>query len=391
VDYLEKSLENKNTEKPDESLFNEAIKDRPLKAEATALPFKDIFTSETHEKQIHLAKHWAERLRAGGDMPSIFFDGFAIPRDENWLRAMNQKLMADLQSIQQAAYFGQVNEDTWVPGRFLENSITRRNTLIFPEDAKDLTVLNVNKVYTEHQDVLSKVPVIEADDQSTKEGWAAMTVIADLNDPEGQKLLFYALQFRRESSGVRVDIVHNPKHVSGSPSELNQRLKAREDELLATDRLLDLETILESGKADTDSAYDAALVDFLANANLEAGNNMLILNGRLVGPISSAEHFKKEDFEEFLAAERASRILPVYRAIEDLGLGDKISGPLAAAKLTSVTALSGISDLPQGIFDSAPAIRTTAFSQWNSTYTYYQVGDASKATIYFFASINPAS
>jgi UDP-glucose:glycoprotein glucosyltransferase len=391
VDYLEKSLENKKTEKPDESLFNEAIKDRPLKAEATALPFRDIFTSETHEKQIHLAKHWAERLRAGGDMPSIFFDGFAIPRDENWLRAMNQKLMADLQSIQQVAYFGQVNEDTWVPGRFLENSITRRNTLIFPEDPKDLTVLNVNKVYTEHQDVLSKVPVIEADDQSTKEGWAAMTVIADLNDPEGQKLLFYALQFRRESPGVRVDIVHNPKHVSGSPSELNQRLKARENELLAADRLLDLETNLESGKADSDSAYDAALADFLASAKLEAGDNALILNGRLVGPILSAEHFKKEDFEEFLAAERANRILPVYRAVEDLGLGDKILGPLAAAKLTSVTALSGISDLPQGIFDSAPAIRTTGFNQWNSTYTSFQVGDASKATIFFVAAINPAS
>ena len=389
--YLEKSLEHKKTAQPDEALFNEAIKDRALRPEATALSFKDIFTSENYEKQIHLAKHWAERLRADGETPSVFFNGFAIPRDENWLRVMNQKLMSDMQSLQQAAYFGQINEDTWIPGRFLEGAIARRNTLVFPEDAKDLKVLNVNKVYTEHHDVLTKVPVIEADEQSTKEDWAALTVVADLDSLDGQKLLFYAIQFRKEHSGVRVDIVHNPKDVSRSPSELNQRLRARENELVTVNQLLDLETILESGKAEADHAYDAALGSFLASANLKAGSNALMLNGRLVGPIVSAEDFKKEDFEQLLQAERASRILPVYKAIEELGLGDKVSSPLAAAKLTSVTALSGISDLPQGIFDSATSVRTTGFKDLKSTHTSFQVGDASKASIFFVAVINPAS
>jgi UDP-glucose:glycoprotein glucosyltransferase len=389
--YLEKLLEHRKTAKPDEGIFNEAIKDRPLRPEATPLPFKDIFTSEQHEKQIHLAKHWVERLRADGEVPFVFFDGFAIPRDENWLRAMNQRLMVDLQTIQQAAYFGQVNEETWIPGYFLEGAITRRNTLIFPEDPKDLTVLNVNKLYTEHHDVFSRVPVIEADEQSTKEDWAAMTVVADLNSLEGQKLLFYALQFRIEHSGIRMDIVHNPMDATHSASQLNQRLKARESDLLDVRQLLDLETILESGKAEADSRYDAALASFLATANLKAGDNALILNGRRVGPILSAEQFTKEDFKQFLEAERAARILPVYKAIEDLGLADKVSGPLDAAKLTSVTALSGISDLPQGIFDSAPSIRTTAFKNWNSTHTSFEVGDASTATISFVAVINPAS
>ncbi len=389
--YLEKSLEAKKTAKPDESIFNEAIKDRTLRAEATALPFNDIFTSEKLEKQIHHAKHWVERLRADGETPLIFFDGFAIPRDENWLRAMNQKLGADLQSIQQAAYFGQVNEDTWVPGRFLENAITRRNTLIFPEDAKELRLLNVNKVYTDHAGVFDNVPVIEADEQSTKEDWATLTVVADLDSLEGEKLLFYAVQFRQAHPGVRMDIVHNPKEASSSPSELNQRLKTRAADILAAGRLVDLETILESSKTTADPAYDAAFLAFLADANLVAGSNALILNGRLVGPIVSAEDFRKEDFEQLLESEQASRILPVYKAIEDLGLGDKVSGPLAAAKLTSVTALSGISDLPQGIFDSAASVRTTRYQAMNGTHTAFEVGDASKATIFLVAVLNPAS
>ncbi|KAL2024740.1 hypothetical protein VTK56DRAFT_5561 [Thermocarpiscus australiensis] len=391
ADYLEKSLDAKKTGKPDEGTFTTAIKDRPLRPESTPLLFKDIFTSEEHEKQIHLAKHWVERLRAGGEVPYLFFDGFAIPRDENWLRAMNQKLMVDLQTVQQAAYFGLVNESTWIPGYFLENAIPRHNTFVFPEDPRNLTVLNVNNLYTEHRDVFSSVPVIEADEKSTKEDWAALTVVADLDTVEGQKLLYYAIQFRKEHVGVRLDIIHNPRDTSRSPSQLSAHIKAREDRLPTIGRFLDLETILESNKADADPAYDAELAKFLASANLKAGDNVLMLNGRVVGPIPSADDFKKEDLEQFLDAERASRILPVYKALEDLGLNDKLAGPLAAAKLTSVTALSGISDLPQGIFDSAPSIRTTAFKQWNSTYTSFQVGDASTATIFFVAVINPAS
>ncbi|KAL2151611.1 hypothetical protein VTH82DRAFT_6709 [Thermothelomyces myriococcoides] len=391
ISYLEKSLEQKKTAKPDENILLEAIKDRPLREEANPLSFNDIFTAETHEKQIHLAKHWVERLRAGGEIPSVFMNGFAIPRDEHWLKIMNQQLMADLQAIQHAAYFGQINDNVWVPGIFLENAITRRNLLIFPEDATDLKVLNVKKIYTEHHDVLSKVPIIEADDQSIKEDWAALTVIADLDTLDGQKLLYFALQFRKEQPGVRMDIVHNPKDASHPASQLNQRIKARESELSAVSRLLDLETILESGDAQADAGYDAALAAFLTSAKLEAGDNAVIINGRVVGPIRSADDFTKEDFDELLSTERVSRILPVYKAVEDLGLQDKISGPLDAAKVTSVTTLSSLSDVPQGIFGSASSLRTTAFDRLNSTHTSFEVGDASTATVFLVAVINPAS
>ncbi|KAK3689965.1 glycosyltransferase family 24 protein [Podospora appendiculata] len=389
--YLEQSYGTGATQKADEGVFGRITASHELQPKAVALPLKSIFTSEQYEKHIHLAKHWIERLHAGGEVPLVFFDGFPIPRDEQWLRAMNQRLMIDLQSVQQAVYYGGITDDSWVPEHFLQNAIARRNALIYPEDAKDLTVLDVNKLYTEHESLFSKIPAIEADERSTKEDWAALTVVADLNDVEGQKLLFSALQFRHENHGVRLDIVHSPADLSSSPSLMNQRVKLREESLVSIARLVDLETILESGRTDPDHAYDAALASFLASANLKAGDNMLILNGRVVGPIKLANDFAKEDFEQFLANERAERILPVYKAIEDLGLSDKISGPLAAAKLSSVTALSDKSDLPQGIFDSASSVRTAAFKDWKSTYTSFQVGDASTATIFLVAVINPAS
>lgn len=391
IAYLEQSLEAGETAKADEAIFNLAIKDRTPKANATPLSFADIFTSETHDKQINHAKHWSDRLRAKADKPVVFFDGFPIPRDEDWLRGMQQKLSVDMQVIQKAAYFGEITDQDWVAGHFLKDAIERRNPFIFPETPDDLDIVNVNKVYSENAGVFAKVPVIEADQGTTKEDWAALTVVANLDTVEGQKLVFNALQFRREQPGVRLDIVHNPADLTRSPSILNQRVKAGEANLLKVEALLDLKTIVGSGAAEADADYDTALAQFLASSGFAAGGNMITLNGRVIGPIVSAEDFEQADFVEFLAFERQARILPVTQAIEKLGLDSKVSGPLDAAKLTSVTALSGVSDTPQGIFDSASPIRTTAYKVWNATHTSFQVGDASTASIFLVASINPAS
>ncbi|KAK3954740.1 UDP-glucose:glycoprotein glucosyltransferase-domain-containing protein [Pseudoneurospora amorphoporcata] len=389
--YLDKSLEASSTDKPNVDIFSLAIKDREVRPEREALAFKDIFTSEDLEKQVHRAKHWCERLRADTEIPPAFINGFAIPREEDWLRNMNHKLMVDLQLLQQAVYYNKVNDHTDVPGFFLESAIARRNIFIYPEDPSAIKVLNVNKVYSEHQNLFSKVPVAEADESAPKEDWAVLMVVTDLDSVEGQKLFYYALRFRQEHQGVRLDIIHNPADLTNSPSVMSQRVKAKEGSLLAVTRLVELETILEEGKPEADHGFDADLATFLSSFNLKSGDNMLILNGRIVGPIASANDFVKEDFAEFLKTERANRILPVYKAIDDLGLSDKVSGPLAAAKLTSVTALSGISDTPQGIFDSATPIRTTAYNKWNTTYTSFEVGNPETATIFFVAAINPAS
>jgi len=389
--YLEDLVEEKKASKANEALFEKAIKDRKLRADASPLPFKEIATSEHHEKQIHLAKHWTERLHADTDVPPVFFNGFAFPRDQGWMGVMQQRLGSDLRSIQEGVFYGLINEEVWLPGEFLKNAVTRRNVHIFPEDPKALRILNINKVYTEHNDLFSRVPVLEADERSTKEDWAALTVIADLDNVEGQKLLFYALKFRHENHGVRLDIVHNPKDTSWSAAMMNERVKVRQDALPTIQRLQDLETVLEGGRTDPDPAFDSALARFLASANIKSGDNMLMLNGRVIGPIVSAEEFKPEDFQQFLDFERTNRILPVYKAIEDLGLGDKVSGPLDAAKLSSVTALSTMSDVPEGIFESAPSLRISAFNVWNTTHTSFEVGDKSTATIQFIALIDPAS
>lgn len=389
--YLQEGFKSKKSGKADEGVFKKAVKDVSLREGATALPFKEIFASEQQETHVELARHWVHRLHAHGSVPSVFFNGQPFLRDNDWVGNMNQKLGRDLQQIQRAVYFGQVAEDMWIPGFFIEGAATRRNVFIHPENPQDLTFLDVHKVYTEHKELFGNIPVIEADEHAQRGEWAALTVITDLDSAEGRKLLFNALEFRRENNSVRVDIVHNPADATWSGGMMNARIKLRQDNLLGAAGLLDLEAIVSGDRAEADAEWDAALASFLHKANMKTGENWLMLNGRVVGPIPLGDDFKKEDYQQLLGVEEEKRSLPVQIALEDLGLGDRLASPLDLAKLTSVTALSGISDLPKGIFESAPTARTTLYNVWNATLTSFSVGEASTATIFLVAILNPAS
>ncbi|KAI2471141.1 UDP-glucose:glycoprotein glucosyltransferase [Annulohypoxylon bovei var. microspora] len=387
MSYLEACNKGGQSEQPS---FDKAIKNRTPKAEATPLPFKEVLESEDHSKQVNLAKHWVERLNADTEVPPLFINGLAIPRQDKWLQMMSMRMGNDLQLVQQGIFMGSVNDETWIPGLLLDGAPTRRNLYIFPEGDNTLTVLNVNKLYSEHKDLFNQVPTIEANEDTSKENWATITVVADLSSQQGLHLLLSALSFRRNNPGVRLDIVNNPPS-SSNAHEINALLKKDVAKLLEVEDLEALEILL-SGTIDVrDEGYNAALSRFLTAAAFAPGSQLLILNGRVVGPFAANSVFRESDFELLLEFEQGARILPVYKAVDALGLADKISGPLAAAKLTSVTALSTISDLPEGIFESAPTLRTTIYDQWNSSHTMIDVGDASTANIHFVAMINPAS
>ncbi|KAK7746027.1 killer toxin resistant protein [Cytospora paraplurivora] len=388
--YLQAGLDAKNHEDANKGLFDSIIADHKLPEDATALSFEEVLASEHHAEQTRLSKHWAERLRANGT-PVVFVNGLPLPREGSWLQPMSQQLGVDLQALRQAYFYGEVDEKEWIPGYFLEGAAMRRNTVIFPSNPKALTVLDVHKLHLEHADLFNIIPVLESFPETTKENWAALTIVVDLTDPEGLKLTASALQFRNNNPGVRLDIIHNPADTTEA-YKINSALKASQSDLAAADSEDLLKVIIDTAEGlPDDDLYDSALRRFLASAGIRPGQNLLILNGRVIGPIQSADEFDAEDYQLFLDVEQRLRILPVYDAIDDLGLTEKVSGPLAAAKVTSITALSTLPDLPEGMFETGSPLRISAFNVLNSTHTAFEVGDKSTATIQLVAIINPAS
>ncbi|KAH8670486.1 UDP-glucose:glycoprotein glucosyltransferase-domain-containing protein [Ilyonectria robusta] len=372
----------------DESAFAKAIEG--LETDSTRLTFAEILLAESYAHQVKLSQAWVSRLKADTPVRPIFSNGLAIPREDNWVQAMGMRLGEDQQTVQQGVYLGTIDDETWLPGVFLENAVAARNTYIFPDDDKALRILDVSKLYTDHSDLFNGLPVLEASSDSTKETWALLSVIADLDSEDGQELLVSALQFKRSNPSVRLDLVHNPPASSGA-AKVNSALKAAEGKLAEIENKKQLKTLLVSHESTQDDGFSSALARFLPVAKVLPGTQALVLNGRLVGPINSGDSFGADDFQQLLAFEQTSRILPVYGAIEELGFSDKLTDPIAAAKLTSITALSTISELPEGIFDSAPAVRSTPYNTWISTHTAIEVGDAETASIHIVGLLNPAS
>ncbi|KAL7793137.1 glycosyltransferase family 24 protein [Trichoderma ceciliae] len=385
-------LQDSSTTLTNEELFAEITRGHKLLVDSGKMTLAEVFGTDSYEQQLRLAQQWINRLKVDTSIRPLFFNGLSIPRDENWIQALGMQIGEDLQRVQKGIFHGIYTDDDWAPGIFLRRAITRRNSYITPDDErKSLRVLNINRIYSEHANLFESVPVLESLAESRKEDWAAVTVIADLTTTSGKGLVLSSLKFKRHNPGVRIDFVHNPMTSVGAAS-VNAALRANQGLLSDIQDISELVDLMQTPIEDINKDdYFEALTQFLSASKVSAGAQMILLNGRMIGPISMASQFDADDFQQFLEVEQMRRILPVYTAIEELGLGDRLSTPLDAAKLTSITALSTVSDLPEGIFESATSTRTSLFDKWQSFKTVIEKGDQETASIYIVGLINPVS
>ncbi|CAI6095409.1 unnamed protein product [Clonostachys chloroleuca] len=374
----------------DEKLLNAVVKDANLKARAAPKSWAEIFEADAYSENVKEAQNWSKRLGTNSDARSVFVNGAAMAREKNWMQAVSSRLAEDLQGLQMSVYRGLMSPYEWAPDFFLQGAASGRNTYITPEDASAIHILDVSKIYSDLNGLFDRAPVIEHFPESTKDTWAVLTVVADLTSRSGRELLLSSLAFRRNNPGIRLEIIHNPgAGVDGS--QTNSNLKRSEDKLLDIETIDNLAALLQATDLEADETYNAHLSQLLSAANAQRGSQFLLLNGRVVGPISPEDSFDESDFQQLVEFEQRSRILPVYAALEDLGLSEKLTDPISAAKVTSVTALSTIFDLPEGIFESAPSIRTTFYDKWSSTHTAIEVGNPKTASVHIAGLLNPLS
>ncbi|RAL62043.1 hypothetical protein DID88_002530 [Monilinia fructigena] len=398
IAYLEASVVN-GVANPTEKVFEAAIEGRAIRAEKVATSLKDLLKSDHYNDRIDASSRWTRRLSADGEFPPIFVDGVALPRDENWVQTMVQRLTADLQIIQQGVFNEIFKQDSYIPDFFLSEATARRNALIVPESDKNLKIIDVTSLSNQHGDILSRLPKIGADLASSKENWAHMVLIADLSSVSGLDLLLSAVKFQESAPSLEITIAHNPsteKEISDFSTQLFSHIQKSSDKpFVAAQDFPDLaspETLeLDHATKGSAQAYWKTAGPLIRTVGLLPGENAILLNGRLVGPIPTGSELNQDDFEQLISYERAKRIAPVYAAMKALDLSDKITDPLASAKISSVVALSSVSDTPEGIFEQAPTNRISAFDIWNSSYTSIKVGDSSTATIHMTVVIDPAS
>lgn len=422
LNYLEASLEGagRKHNAPHAQYFAKAIEGRKLRRDRTVMSLQEALDDVQAETRLQSASAYLQRLGATDATPTVFINGVPIPRTDEWLQVMSSQLTRDNRILQQAVYEQTVGEDDYLPDVFLSGANLRRVPLVVPEDDKILRHIDLGDLSQ-----VAQLPSIKASKDTIERELVHLTVIADFDTEHGFQQMMEAWLFQKEHDNVELAFLHHPsgdsdvrvasKYDTSSEQDFVQSLLDSCDTLVSEDRLAsealqsedkaslsgrrDIYSILygacaSTPKADEDEHIDlfwAPYRDIVQKLGLSGDQTSILLNGRVVGPIEQPMVLEVNDLEALYAYERKKRLLPASLAINALGLSAKASTPFAFAKISNLIALSQVSDVPEGIFEAAPTVRSSIYKQWKSAHTAIKIGDVASANIQIVAAIDPAS
>ena len=393
--YFQASLEDRKHPQYSERRFKYVIEGREHRKNREELAISDILEGEEYQNRIDSSKAYLARLGADGKMPPAFVNGVAISRDDSWMQGMSNRIGADMQLLQRRLFEDLIADDVWIAGQYLEGAVTHRNPLIVPEDEDDEKVLNIGEIVSKNEEAFANLPTLPASDDAMKQFWAHVIVVADFDSERGAHLLEQAVEYQQAQTESTIVFLHNPSPdttINARSSKLFEIATKRPE--LDADDIASLKTIHTDSSTWPDQmaqTFWERMQPMVASLGLTTDDSRVILNGRSIGPISEETKFEAEDFTQLLNYERLKRITPVNTALADTGLEERLESPLAAAKLTSMLALSSKSDVPEGIFGGAPSPRADTYSIWQSNHTAITVGSSEGATIRLVASVDPTS
>ncbi|KAK3073090.1 killer toxin resistant protein [Teratosphaeriaceae sp. CCFEE 6253] len=401
---------------PQEKYFTQATEGRKLRKNKEELPYADVAGNTMLEERLKAAEAYVKRLGAGQATLPVLINGVAVPYTDEWLQGMSQRVGLDSRIAQQAVYEGSVTDDHYLPELFLASASLRRNPLIVPEDDKDIRHINLGELPN-----LSAFPSLPASPDTIERELVRLSVAADFDTLEGFQQLMEALLFRNSHDNVELAALYGNaashafaskcaqrdacvahlqsllERVDAAATSSSEGAQTWDHELHWPRRLKIYQSIWNADATATAHVGDNTLqaaqapVEVTSAIGIQAGQMAIILNGRVVGPIVQTDLLEVDDLETLLMYERKKRLLPAALAIEGLGLQDKASTPLAFAFISNLIALSQVSDVPEGIFEAAPTVRTGIFKQWNDTYTAIKTGDIQTANVQIFSALDPAS
>jgi UDP-glucose:glycoprotein glucosyltransferase len=392
------SLGAKKLATPNKPAFETAIRERKLRKGQEALPFDTVLHSEDSSAKIKNLQTYLRRLGMDGEVPILFANAVAIPQDDNWLQAMSYRVNMDLQQLQRAVQEGVFEEDTWLPNYFLFQASHSRNAIVIPEDPSTIKFANLRQVHADFRENFDRQPKVSADGESKKEDWAHMIVVGDFDTEDGLKLLADAMEYASSKPEVEILMLHNPR--TSRSSEASARLKQLFEGTEKPDFVAVVALIKEFQSWHDELHKDVEKYDeqywqgaqSLAEAiGFKPGQKGLVFNGRLVGPIPSSTTFNVDDFAQLSDYEKSKRLAPVMQAISELELEEKLVDRLTLAKIASIVAVSGISDVPEGIFEGPPGTRTDRFKFWSSRYSSFSVPSSTDPSIQIVTALDPTT
>jgi UDP-glucose:glycoprotein glucosyltransferase len=375
---------------PTVEALNAVTSEQALLPGGAELALKEILKSDELGQHVEMAQRWVKRLNAGTTTPPIFINGHPLPRTADWLNHMGQKLQEDVAIAQKTVASEGFDEEMSLVDHLLADARPSRNRHIYPEDVKAIKLLDLARLYEKHAELLGQALVLDEGSKALTDYPVAMTVVSDLTTREGFDLMRSALKFALENTGARVELLHNPAHPGEASQCPMEALKSYSGKLHELDADAFDDLMMASSTKATEG-YTGRLSNYLQAVGLSAGDNALILNGRVVGPFAVDEVFTAADIEALSSYEHGRHLDAVLDAVKTYDLEDIVGGPLGFAKLATQIALAPETNVAGGISNAPPPRRHNAWSVWASDHTAINTGDEQTASVQVVALLNPAS
>ena len=410
IDYLVACLKTKGKVTAQKANFEVAVRGAKLRKDKEPLDYQRVLGSTTLKARTEGNQHYLKRLGVRGVPPVFFTNGVAFPRNDGWLQTMSGEIDTDLRRIQRAVYEEVPTDDSWLPSIYMGNATAYRNAFIIPEDESSIRFIDVGRFLAKYGDAIARLPHLTTVEASEKAVSPELYIVADLDSPEGSELLDQALVLYRDALDVEIVIVHNPApkesqyfpfsalvfdivQDKGKPFNAVNLIS-----FLALAKSMDEQGKLSQLREQYTSEVRKQAREWwqpfqplVKHLGFKPGQNAIIHNGRVVGPFPRSETFGVDDFKQLLHFESTKRLNVVNSVLTDLSLTDRISTTQHGSILVSAIALSTISDVPEGIFDSAPTLRMDRFGAWAGEHTLIQTGNSDVSSIHLVASIDPTS
>ncbi|KAK4048009.1 killer toxin resistant protein [Microbotryomycetes sp. JL201] len=359
------------------------------KQEQELASFELVVKSAEYDNRLAQARQYGKRLAVQFEddedhtKSHFFLNGAHYPLDEDWMQNLQRALSSHIQFLQQAVYVGQLDDLQDANRFFYDQSTThkRRNPFIFPSEQQPLRIINL----------------AEAEGQGSAHSNffgpgmanASVYLFTDLETPQGRQLAINSLKTLSETSSYRLTTVHNPVRTDQASNCFDLAQSSNQ----SIDRAID---ILKSGNLPSDEPtheYFKACEErvVFARSIVRAGENALVVNGRIVGPFRYGE-LTSDDLPGLVAFESRKRIAPVVEALERSGVNmpddDRAN---VVNMLTSVISEAYMPDPAAGLFGGISTERRRDWSRFELTKSSLMLGDDESALFEIAVFVDPAT
>ncbi|KAF9495097.1 glycosyltransferase family 24 protein [Pleurotus eryngii] len=390
-------------------------------------PLTEIFSPEAEsDESLTKAKHYAQRLGttlASSEGGHAFINGKHFNLDDGFLRHLQTESGLQTTYLQERLYTGELKEDAaeTISTYFydLPSTNERRNRHIYPSsDANSLRIYSLPEVLAD----TGYHPTFIAPEE-TEDVPMSTYVVADFDSSSGIQLAIEALKSMTGESQTRLTFVLNPASV---PSSDRSSVSWLLSHLVASDRLSKVTPgqllralnnyVTISGDATQAPlsqvkelvGVDAAEFDATAYAayvkagllisrkvHLRPGQQGLVVNGRVVGPLPGGE-FLAPDFLALMKYEHKKRFGVVAAALREvLSIAPEPESALFSNIATMVTSVTSSIQLPDpsesGLFDTPQRPRRRAYQALESNLTAFSYGDNTTAIYQLAVLVDPLS